>query len=109
MWQRRALVGPPLRASDASREQITSAEGLSALSLDALTWVAYGPEVIIVVLAAPGAGTLHLVLRSRRCWIISTWCSPPRCAADRTSSPLGYRFPYMCLIAGMAPVTEALP
>jgi hypothetical protein len=42
MWQRRALLGPPLRASDASREQITPAEGLPALSLDALTWVAYG-------------------------------------------------------------------
>jgi amino acid transporter len=45
-----------------SREQITRGEGLSALSLDALTSVAYGPEAIIVVLAAAGAGALHLVL-----------------------------------------------
>ena len=37
-------------------------EGLSALSLDALTSVAYGPEAIIVVLALAGAGALHLVL-----------------------------------------------
>lgn len=37
-------------------------EGLSALSLDALTSVAYGPEAIVVVLAAAGAGALHLVL-----------------------------------------------
>jgi hypothetical protein len=29
------LVGPPLRARDVSREQITPVEGLSALSLDA--------------------------------------------------------------------------
>ena len=60
LW--RVLVGPPLRARDLSREQITPVEGLSALSLDALTSVAYGPEVIIVVLAAAGACALHLVL-----------------------------------------------
>jgi amino acid transporter len=35
---------------------------LSALSLDALTSVAYGPEAIIVVLAAAGASALHLIL-----------------------------------------------
>ena len=56
------LVGPPLRARDISREQITPAEGLSALSLDALTSVAYGPEAIVAVLALAGAGALHLVL-----------------------------------------------
>src|ERR1019366_7533715 len=56
------VVGSPLRARDVSREQITRGEGLSALSLDALTSVAYGPEAIIVVLAAAGAGALHLVL-----------------------------------------------
>lgn len=58
----RFLVGPPLRARELSKEQITPVEGLSALSLDALTSVAYGPEAIIVVLAAAGAGALHLVL-----------------------------------------------
>jgi amino acid transporter len=57
-----ALIGPPLRARDLSREQITPVEGLSALSLDALTSVAYGPEAIIVVLALAGAGALHLIL-----------------------------------------------
>ena len=45
-----------------SKEQITPVEGLSALSLDALTSVAYGPEAIIIVLALAGAGALHLVL-----------------------------------------------
>jgi amino acid transporter len=59
---RRALLGPPLRARDISKEQINPVEGLSALSLDALTSVAYGPEAIIVVLAAAGAGALDLVL-----------------------------------------------
>jgi hypothetical protein len=56
------LAGPPLRALDVSREQITPVEGLSALSLDAFTSVAYGPETILAVLAAAGAGALHLVL-----------------------------------------------
>jgi amino acid transporter len=58
----RWLVGPPLRARDVSKERITPVEGLSALSLDALTSVAYGPEAIIVVLAVAGAGALNLVL-----------------------------------------------
>ncbi len=58
----RALVGRPLRASEVAKEQITPLEGLPALSLDALTSVAYGPEAIIVVLAAAGASALHLVL-----------------------------------------------
>jgi amino acid transporter len=60
LW--RILVGPPLRARDLSREQISPVEGLPALSLDALTSVAYGPEAIIAVLAVAGAGALHLVL-----------------------------------------------
>ncbi|HMK97953.1 MAG TPA: APC family permease [Acidimicrobiales bacterium] len=56
------LIGPPLRAREVSREQISPVEGLSALSLDALTSVAYGPEAIIVVLAAAGAPALGDVL-----------------------------------------------
>ncbi len=59
-WQ--LLVGRPLRSSEIAKEQITPLEGLPALSLDALTSVAYGPEAIIVVLAAAGATALHLVL-----------------------------------------------
>jgi amino acid transporter len=58
----RVMVGPPLRATEMSKSRITPVEGLSALSLDALTSVAYGPEAIIVVLAAAGASALHLVL-----------------------------------------------
>ncbi len=56
------LIGRPLRRSESSKEQITPVQGLSALSLDALTSVAYGPEAIIIVLALAGAGALHLVL-----------------------------------------------
>ena len=58
----RWLIGPPLRAREVAKERITPVEGLPALSLDALTSVAYGPEAIIVVLAVAGASALHLVL-----------------------------------------------
>ena len=56
------LVGPPRPNRGTGKERITPIEGLSALSLDALTSVAYGPEAIILVLAVAGAGALHLVL-----------------------------------------------
>jgi amino acid transporter len=59
---RQAVLGHPLRVREVSKEQINPVEGLSALSLDALTSVAYGPEAIIVVLAAAGASALGLVL-----------------------------------------------
>jgi amino acid transporter len=58
----RLLVGPPRSSRGTGKERITPVEGLSALSLDALTSVAYGPEAIILVLAVAGAGALHLVL-----------------------------------------------
>jgi len=58
----RLLVGPPLRANQGRREEIGSIAGLPALSLDALTSVAYGPEAILVVLAVAGVGALHYVL-----------------------------------------------
>lgn len=43
---------------DSGRRQITSIEGIPALSLDAISSVAYGPEAMLVVLAAAGAGAL---------------------------------------------------
>ncbi len=58
----RFLIGRPLRFREAEQEQITPVEGLPALSLDALTSVAYGPEAILIVLATAGAATLHLIL-----------------------------------------------
>jgi amino acid transporter len=58
----RALFGKALSTDQASSEQITPVEGLSALSLDALTSVAYGPEAILLVLAGAGATALHLIL-----------------------------------------------
>jgi amino acid transporter len=56
--------GPPeARApDDAERERLTALGGLAALSLDALSSVAYGPEAILVVLAAAGAAALRYAL-----------------------------------------------
>ena len=59
---RRALFGEALSTDQAAAEQITPVEGLSALSLAALTSVAYGPEAILLVLAGAGAAALHLIL-----------------------------------------------
>ncbi len=56
------MIGRPLRFREAAKEQITPVEGLSALALDALTSVAYGPEAILVVLAAAGTAALGFVL-----------------------------------------------
>ncbi|MFE2480016.1 amino acid permease [Streptomyces sp. NPDC059389] len=45
---------PPGKGADA-RHRLTALQGLSALSLDAMASVAYGPESIVLVLAAAGA------------------------------------------------------
>src|SRR5216683_4435825 len=59
MSVRDATPHPPVpREQDEERHRLTAFEGLAALSLDALSSVAYGPEAIVVVLAA--AGTVGL-------------------------------------------------
>jgi amino acid transporter len=58
----RDLIGPPLRLREAQFEEISSIEGLPALSLDALTSVAYGPEAILIVLGTAGLAALHLIV-----------------------------------------------
>ncbi len=58
----RVLVGRPLKSSEARHGEITPLEGIPALSLDALTSVAYGPEAIVLVLGTAGVAALHLVL-----------------------------------------------
>ena len=60
LWQ--FLIGRPLRSRDATHEEIGSTEGLAALSLDALSSVAYGPEAIALVLVTAGAAALHYLL-----------------------------------------------
>ncbi len=47
---------------DEEKHRLTALEGLAALSLDALSSVAYGPQAIIIVLATAGAAALHYTL-----------------------------------------------
>ncbi len=48
--------------SDEESHKLTALEGLAALSLDALSSVAYGPQAIIIVLATAGVMALHYTL-----------------------------------------------
>jgi amino acid transporter len=50
------------RAADSDKHRLTALEGLAALSLDALSSVAYGPEAIVIVLAAAGTVGLSYTL-----------------------------------------------
>jgi amino acid transporter len=60
-----AVAAPPPAGgpeSDEERHRLTALDGLAALSLDALSSVAYGPQAIIIVLATAGAAALHYTL-----------------------------------------------
>ncbi len=59
-WQ--AVVGRPLKVRESEHEAITAPEGLAALSLDALSSVAYGPQAIMVVLLAAPLAPVSLLL-----------------------------------------------
>ena len=52
----------PQHSGHDEQHRLTAVEGLAALSLDALSSVAYGPEAILVVLVAAGATGLHYAL-----------------------------------------------
>ncbi|MFI6685283.1 APC family permease [Streptomyces sp. NPDC050485] len=52
----------PLQHGEGDKYRLTSIEGLAALSLDALSSVAYGPEAIVLVLVAAGTGALTATL-----------------------------------------------
>ena len=54
--------GPAAGQADDEKERLTALGGLAALSLDALSSVAYGPEAILVVLVAAGASALKYSL-----------------------------------------------
>ena len=55
---------PPDGGSEPDEEshKLTALEGLAALSLDALSSVAYGPQAILIVLATAGVAALHYTL-----------------------------------------------
>jgi hypothetical protein len=59
---KKVLPRVPLRHGEGGKDHLTSFEGLAALSLDALSSVAYGPEAIVLVLAAAGTSALSLTL-----------------------------------------------
>ena len=50
------------KAAIGDKHRLTALEGLAALSLDALSSVAYGPEAIVIVLAAAGTAGLSYAL-----------------------------------------------
>ncbi|MFE4722740.1 APC family permease, partial [Streptomyces sp. NPDC056728] len=52
----------PRRHGEGGKSYLTVIQGLAALSLDALSSVAYGPEAIVVVLVAAGSGALTAML-----------------------------------------------
>jgi amino acid transporter len=52
----------PLRHGEGDKDHLTSLGGLAALSLDALSSVAYGPEAIVLVLVGAGVSALRLTL-----------------------------------------------
>jgi amino acid transporter len=52
----------PRRHGEGGKSHLTSFEGLAALSLDALTSVAYGPEAIVVALVVAGTGAINATL-----------------------------------------------
>lgn len=52
----------PLRPGEGDKNRLTALEGLAALSLDALSSVAYGPEAIVLVLVAAGSSALTATL-----------------------------------------------
>jgi amino acid transporter len=54
--------GDAAEPGDEEQHRLTALEGLAALSLDALSSVAYGPQAIIIVLATAGAFALHYTL-----------------------------------------------
>ena len=54
--------GHPEHLEEDDKHRLTAVQGLAALSLDALSSVAYGPEAILVVLVAAGTAALHYAL-----------------------------------------------
>ncbi|MFG2884732.1 APC family permease [Streptomyces sp. NPDC048297] len=52
----------PLLPGEGEKHHLTSLEGLAALSLDALSSVAYGPEAIVLALVVAGTGALSATL-----------------------------------------------
>ena len=59
---RNYLIGRPLQTADAPQQTIGRFLGLAVFSSDALSSVAYGPQEVILILAAAGIGSFHLAI-----------------------------------------------
>jgi amino acid transporter len=59
---KKAAPRVPLRHGEGNKDHLTSFGGLAALSLDALSPVAYGPQAIVLVLVAAGTAAPRLTL-----------------------------------------------
>src|SRR2546429_2921904 len=53
------ILGPPLKSSEAAKQELSVITGVPVLGLDALSSTAYGPEAALTILAAAGAAGLH--------------------------------------------------
>src|SRR2546430_5017583 len=53
------ILGPRLKSSEASKQELSVITGVPVLGLDALSSAAYGPEAALTVLAVTGAAGLH--------------------------------------------------
>ncbi len=56
------LIGRPLATESAGEQTIGKIVGLAVFSSDAMSSVAYGPQELMLILAAAGAGAIHLAL-----------------------------------------------
>lgn len=56
------LIGRPLATADAGHQTIGKLVGLAVFSSDAMSSVAYGPQELMLILAAAGASAVHLAL-----------------------------------------------
>ena len=108
---RKAAPRVPVRHGEGRKGHLTGLGGLAALSLDALSSVAHGPEAMLLVLAAVGPSALHLslpialaiagllaVLAVSYCQVIAV--HPDGGGGQRRADPRRSRLPEM----GCAPV-----
>ncbi len=56
------LIGRPLATKDAAEQTIGKIVGLAVFSSDAMSSVAYGPQELMLILAAAGAGAVQFAL-----------------------------------------------
>lgn len=54
------LIGRPLATEEAPHQTIGKLVGLAVFSSDAMSSVAYGPQELMLILAAAGSGALHM-------------------------------------------------